>query len=452
MARKKRRNKGFSQKEFIFNFLSLTIIILIGLYFGGRSLYYYSKQNMTIQADSKTLNGLVVSRNKITKNGDGLHRDKDGYYFKGEINNNYVIFGNRLFRIIRINNDNTVKLVSENLVASFMWGEESSYELSNLKYWLTTTGEEKSGVYYNSLPNPEKFLSKTNYREDILDNGKVENSKNSYNDYVTTLGIADYVLTGGKEGYLNNNKIFYLIGLTSDKENLYVDLDGSVKSCDSLDGYGIRAVITLKSNLSVNSGDGSLERPFIVDQGNNTNYVDSYVKLGNETFKVFEESNEGILKMYKYGYASINGVEVNLNYSNSTSHFNLADKNNIAYYLNTTYLNSLPYANLLVDNYFFTGEVSSENNYKFNNIYKDNVICKVGLLNIFDYVSNNYFNDYFHMNTTSIVGSIQYSTLSNGLLEEVDVKEFKHVVPVVSINKAIIKGGNGLENDPYVVG
>ena len=68
-----------------------------------------------------------------------------------------------------------------------------------------------------------------------------------------------------------------------------------------------------------------------------------------------------------------------------------------------------------------------------------------------DYVSNNSFNDYFHMNTTSGVGSIQYSTNSNGLLEEADITDLKHVVPVVSINSASIKSGDGTLNNPYVL-
>lgn len=451
MAKKRKSSKIIGEKEFIFNFLSLTLIIIIGIYFGGRSFYYYSKQNMSIKADSKTLNGLIVSKNSIVSSGDGLYRDSDGYYFKGDITNNYVSFGNRMFRVIRINNDNTIKLVSEDLVASFMWGEDSIYEFSNLKYWLTSNGDTYSGVYYNSLPNPNKFLEKTSYREDILDEGKISNSKKSYSDYVTTLSVYDFVAAGGKNGYLRNNKIFYLLGLTKDKENLYVDEDGSVKSCESTDGYGIRAVITLKSNLKVKSGDGSVDRPFVVEQGNDVNYVDSYVRLGNDYYKVFQESNGGLLKMYKYGYATMNGQEIVLNYSKSTSQFNLADVNNIAYYLNTTYLASLPYAGLLLDNYYYTGEVSVENNYKYSNIYNSNVVCKIGLLNIFDYVSNNAFNDFFHLNTTSSVGSIQYSTYSNGLLEEVDVKDVKHIVPVISINKAVIKAGSGTVNEPYVV-
>lgn len=450
MAKKKNKHL-IGKKEFIFNFLSLVIVILIGIYFGGRSFYYYSKQNMTIKKEAQTLNGLLINNNKAVTKGDGLYRDSLGYYFKGNVNSNYVSYGNRLFRVISIGKNNTVKVVSEDLVASFMWGEDSSYATSNLKVWLDSNGDEHSGVYYDSLPNPRKFITKTSYREDILNKNEVKVTKKSYKDYVTTLSIDDYIKANGKSSYLNNGKIYYLLGLNGDAENLYVDEDGSVQGGSSLDGYGVRAVITFKANIKVSAGNGSKESPFVIEQGKDVNYIDSYVKLGSDTYKVYQEDKNGILKLYKYGYALYNGVEIVRNYSEDTSLFDLTDYDNIAYFLNTSYLSSLSYANVLVDNNFYTGEISSETGYKYENIFDKNVTCKVGLLNIFDYVSNNYFNDYFHMNTTSTVGSMQYNTYSNGLLEEADVDDEKHIVPVVSIDKNSIKGGNGKVNDPYVV-
>lgn len=450
MAKKKNKHL-IGKKEFIFNFFSLVIVILIGIYFGGRSFYYYSKQNMTIKKEAQTLNGLLINNNKAVTKGDGLYRDSLGYYFKGNVISNYVSYGNRLFRVISIGKNNTVKVVSEDLVASFMWGEDSSYAASNLKVWLDSNGDEHSGVYYDSLPNPRKFITKTSYREDILNKNEVKVTKKSYKDYVTTLSIDDYIKANGKSSYLNNGKIYYLLGLNGDAENLYVDEDGSVQGCSSLDGYGVRAVITFKANIKVSAGNGSKESPFVIEQGKDVNYIDSYVKLGSDTYKVYQEDKNGILKLYKYGYALYNGVEIVRNYSEDTSLFDLTDYDNIAYFLNTTYLSSLSYANVLVDNNFYTGEISSETGYKYANIFDKNITCKVGLLNIFDYVSNNYFNDYFHMNTTSTVGSMQYNTYSNGLLEEADVDDEKHIVPVVSIDKNSIKGGNGKVNNPYVV-
>ena len=445
-----KRSKHYLNKyEFIFNLISLITIIIIVLYFGIRSFYYYGVQNSPKKTETPELNEIIINNNKVVKNKDGLHRNNDGYYFKGRNVNNYVYVFNRIFRIISINDSGTIKLVSENNVASFMWGEDSSYKKSNLYTWLTKTDNEYSGVYYDTLPNPNKFIVKTNYSEDILSD-KVKKGKNSYSDYVTSLGIADYINSGASKGFLNNNKIFYLIGNNKNKEKLYVNEDGEIETSDGLDGYGIRAVITLKKGIQITGGDGTSNSPYVIKQDKDTNYIDSYVKLGNDTWKIYNEEN-GLLKMYLYGYITNNGVQVLREYSNKNSLFNLNNKNNIAYYLNNTYLNSLSYNYYLVSNKFYIGEISDESGYIYKNIYNNVIECKVGLLNIFDYVSNNLFDDYFHLNNTSEISDIEYSTNSRGLVEEVDVTEKKHIVPVISINANIIKNGDGTINNPYVV-
>ena len=76
---------------------------------------------------------------------------------------------------------------------------------------------------------------------------------------------------------------------------------------------------------------------------------------------------------------------------------------------------------------------------------------QINFIYIFDYVSNDLFDDYFHLNNTSEISDIEYSTNSRGLVEEVDVTEKKHIVPVISINANIIKNGDGTINNPYVV-
>ena len=46
---------------------------------------------------------------------------------------------------------------------------------------------------------------------------------------------------------------------------------------------------------------------------------------------------------------------------------------------------------------------------------------------------------------------MQYNIYSNGLLEEADVREEKHIVPSISISKNSIKGGAGTFDNPYVL-
>ncbi len=450
MAKGKKKTLRFSKSEFIFNIVSLVVLLGIALYFGGRSFYYYGLQSVKTKDGVQTLDGIIINNNSLVKDGDGLHRDNDGYYFKGNITNNYVMIFNRLYRVLRVDNDGSVKLVSENTVASFMWGDDSKYKSSNLHNWLTKTKDEHSGIYLNTIPNYSDFLKKTSYSEDILKNNKIKSGKNTYKDYVTTLSINDYINGGSSKGFLNNGKIYYLIGLDDNDENLFVDEDGTVQSCDSLDGYGVRAVITLKKDSKIASGDGSVGNPYVINQDGKSNHIDSYVKLGNDIWRVYNEEN-GILKMYKNTYINNTITDITMPYSSSGSLFNLNDKKSLAYFLNTTYLSTLTYSNYLVDNYYYVGEISNDTSYDYKNIYNNYVVCKVGLLNIFDYNSNNELNGYFYMNTTSSVGSIQYSTLSNGLLEENDVTELKHIVPVISINSSYIKGGSGNLSDPYVV-
>ena len=127
------------------------------------------------------------------------------------------------------------------------------------------------------------------------------------------------------------------------------------------------------------------------------------------------------------------------------------DKANIAYYLNTDYLNSLSYNNLLVDCNHNIGEISDDTGYSYSNIYNDVVSSKVGLLNIFDYISNPNLTDYLLLNTTSQVGSMVYNRFSSGLLEEADVRDEKHIVPTICIAKSNLKNGKGTLEDPYVV-
>ena len=125
---KKKTNKNkkvkkvnrYSKGEFIFNFVSILLIICLGIYIGYRSIYYYSKGTNKAKKEVNTLASAVLSSNKVTKLDNGLHPEKDGYVFKGIVDNNYVYFAGRLFRIVKVNNDNSVRVASLYSQGSFL--------------------------------------------------------------------------------------------------------------------------------------------------------------------------------------------------------------------------------------------------------------------------------------------------------------------------------------------
>lgn len=448
--KKKKEKRPLGKAEFLFDFISLAFVLGVGIYFGYRSLYYYSKLNMKTKAEAQTLNGLVIQGNSIVQNDSvGLHQDGDGYYFKGAVLNNYVKLYNQIYRIVRVNTDNSVKLISEDVVGSFVWGENTDYKNSNPWNWLNQTEMEHSGIYLNAIPNYKNYLKETEYTEDKLNGEKIESSSKKEKDYGTLLTIKDYIAANGKNSYLNNGKIYYLIGHSADSEILYIEEDGSIQSGNSSDGYGIRSVITLKENIGVVSGEGTKDNPYVINTNSDKSYVGSYVKLGNDIWRVYEDGDN--LKLNLNGYIKDGENDYVRNYSPYNSIFDLGDKTNIAYYLNTDYLNSLSYNNILLDFNHNTGEISDDTGYNYSNIYSSVVTSKVGLLNIFDYISNSTLADYFYLNTTSQVGSMAYDRYANGLLEESDVRDSKHIVPTVCIAKNSIKNGTGTAEDPYVV-
>ena len=454
MAEKKKKGKrkiSIGKKEFLFDFFSLVFMLGVGLYFGYRSLYYYSSQNQKRQAEAQTLNGTILQTTPVAMGEDsGLHHDSEGYYFKGNVENNYVAFANQLFRIVRIYEDNKVKIVSENHVASFPWGNESEYKNSNVENWLDITSVEHSGIYYATLPNVKKFFAKGNYQMDTLAEDKIISAKEKQKSYITPLSVTDYVLANGKNSYLNTEESFFLLGMTEKKENLYVDVDGSIQSCDSVEGHGIRPVLILKENTTITGGKGTLGDPYVIFQDTDTNFVYSYVKLGDDMWRVFEQK-DGILRLSYTGYLSKNGEEVVIPYSQTNSIFDLGDRKNIAYYLNSTYFSSLSYQDVLLSFDSYIGEISDDLGYQFTNIYNNAVNAKVGLLNIFDPNVNTELEDYYHVNTTSEVGSMAYNVYKNGFLFESDVREEKHIVPVISIQADKIKSGVGSLENPYVM-
>ncbi len=434
----------YGRKELLFNVFSLLFAIFIGLYFGGRSFYYYSKQNTKLENDSYTLNGSITKNNRVVQDGIGLHQDNDGYYFKGMVLNNYVVFANRLFRVIRINIDGSVKMISENIASEFMWGESSSYQNSNLDYWLDYNKNILgSGVYYDTLPLVSDNLIKTAYYEDVFDGKKVNRGKTEMSSYVTTLSVSDYSLANGKNSYLNTGVYFWIIGKNSNGDNYYVNDNGELLTGNYYESYGVRPVITVKADTLIICGDGTKDNPYVIGSQDNSNLVDAYVMIDGRVFKIFYDKNN-ILKL-----VDSNCVE-DISYSKKGSLYDPNERNTLASYLNTTYYNSLSIKDKLLDTVVYTGELSNDTSYNYSNMYSDSVACKVGMLGIFDYQALD-ADDYYLSNTLSKVGNLQYVYHKYGVIEETSVLEKRKAFPFISLAKDIIDvtKGDGSWNNPY---
>ncbi len=439
----KKKTKKIS-KQNIFNITSIVIMIIILIIYGIRSMNYYALENKPIEQELNLVKN-ILSQNQIITEGTGLYQSKEEYYFVGQVPNNYVMFNNQIFRILSISN-NEVKLISEENTSIFMYGNTSSYQTSNIRNYLTKTDISNSGIYLNTINNYEEILIKTKYEESTIKDSKISHSNEIQTDYITTLTLDDYIKAGANTSFINNNKYFHIIGLDENNNKLYIDELGTISTDLTDNSYGIKPVITLKENTDILAGIGTVDNPYIINQKDNTNYINNFFILGNDTYKVYEETSTHLRLVLNDGIKEDNQL-LELSYSNTNSLFDPTDKNNLAYYLNTTYLNNLSYKNQLLDCTHYTGEISDSTNNLFQSIYTNHTISKIGLLNIFDYNAVPNLANYYYLNNISPSTDIALVNNNIGILEQTNVEEEKHIVPTICIDKTkIIKNTGDLEN------
>ena len=453
MAKKKKRKQKHivGTKELIFDVVSLLLIISFGIYIGFRSITYYSKETAKKKKEENTLAAAIINSNEITKSENGFRKSEDGYYFIGDVNNNYVKAFNRLFRIIEVSNDNSVKIVSQDNEATMIYGNDNVYENSNVYNWLNKSDKEHTGIYYDTIPGVKELLVKTSYCEGTLKDDKVNCKGKNKSDYFSILDVQDYLRAGSNKSYLKNGLYSFLLGKDEDDNPLIITNDATLTSAVNSEGYGVRVVMTLKQNALITGGDGSKDSPYVLNQEESNNNINKYVKLGDDLYQIYKEEGD-ILRIRKNDYLYYNGVYQEKVFNKGIAEFNLKNRNNIGYYLNNIYYYQIPYKDLLSDCKFDIGEISTDTSYSMEEIYKDVVTVKIGLLNMFDYNPNKEATDYYLINKTSRVGSMVKTYNKLGIIDDDKADSLKKIVPVMCINKSLIKEGNGDINNPYTLG
>lgn len=255
----------------------------------------------------KTAPTLTTSFNETTDQ-QGLYESKKTnsglptYYFRGNVENNYVLFADKLWRIIRINEDRTIRVIMAEGINN---NEMYSYNSTNNNpveylYYHNSLAKKTLDLWYNQTLLPyEGIIATENYCGEVHalqeENYKVNNLGVYFKNYTPTfecrdtnylynlkIGLITYdelVFAGGySNGNPNNN--FYLHNHThywSMSPSGYISLQSSptswAVSVTGYLGYGyhlgihmLRPVINLKTNATVSGGDGTISNPYVISE------------------------------------------------------------------------------------------------------------------------------------------------------------------------------------------
>ena len=424
----------------VFSFISAGFILACILFYGGRFLKLYLENKKDVVENKNTLV-------QNLKNNYELNNINNEYYLKEDENKNYVLYSNILWRIIKITNNGSVKLISDDVISYLSYGE-TDYGKSEINTWLNNDDTNYSGILENNLNNSSDFFTNDTICQDSINDTKhiTCNDINNSN-LIGSLSIFDYVNAGGKDSYLNINKYFYLSTTNNeDNEVWYVNDSGNVVSANGEDIYGIRPTISLKSNIESIRGNGTIDDPYVIDEGG---LFGSYVKLGNDLWRVYDVDDSSIKLMLDDYLKDNDGENIMYKYSSKGYYHNDTVNGSLDYYLNHNYLNNLSYKKLINKGMWANGIYGESNKYNYKEVLKTEVDTSVTVSSIGNIILNGKLSDYFLSTGLSKSSTLVYTVKDNGTLYSKSSTSTSKVVPVISINKDILTKGNGTSKSPY---
>ncbi len=295
--------------------------------------------------------------------------DEDGtIYLSGDnktINFNYVWYSGKLWRITAINPDGSVKLVTQDEIASFSWGPTPAYgknptfENSWVRQWLnedflSTLYNYENIIVQNANWNATLDETKNDSGPPVQKPETLENQE-VVQDVVGLLSAYEYyqsykILNTPSSGYLNIGYYWSLITPASSIPSLVFLVDAKgLSRASSHNSYGIRPSIILKSGIKSNKGDGSKENPYLlvgdiekgmVGEKVNTRVSGEYINVDNNVYRIVDIEND-IVKLTSNDYIKDNDEIITKKFGSTIYWKNSVTSNNddyVGYYLNNTWL------------------------------------------------------------------------------------------------------------------
>ena len=253
---------------------------------------------------------LTTSSNN-TSDASGLYASNDTntgkptYYFRGNVTNNYVKFVGQTWRIVRVNEDGTIRIIMQDGINSnskiefnsnynnytYMYYTNSQVK-STLESWYQTNIGSKtnlassvaSGNYYCEQAKTKQSDSWTSGSATMTTYSKYTpdfkcssdgNNKGVVNASVGLLNYDEVVYAGGyyeksnNSYYLYNNTNFWTMsptGFESSRSSVWVVITaGDIDNRYVNNITAVRPVLNLTANTQISDGNGTKENPFVVE-------------------------------------------------------------------------------------------------------------------------------------------------------------------------------------------
>lgn len=379
--------------------------------------------------------------------------------YVGNNDNNYIMLDEVLFKIVGINSDGTVKIVSEEPLGSV--------DYQGIDKWL-------NNYFYSKLSDSAKSLISQNSKWCI---DKVDDpysykkcKKYSRKKAVGLLSIIDYSNAKDKDNNSNlaNSKAVWTSNSTKNSKNYYVNSyynnDGLQEYRESSEDeiFNVKPAVNIVKNATIVSGDGSNINPYIlkgnqnkVKAGNKVSAtrVGSYISYSGYNWRVIGKDEDDTTEVIITSSVSGNDGTYYTKYSDSINYYNPNTKNTLAYNIVNKITSSIKTTyfvkkNMKINNYndkVLYNKVSSSKTYSLK-------LREVSVFDLFSPISTTNYS-YWYQEIAKNKNIVYVDSPTIGVYQEKFDHSNEYSVRVVGFfNKnAVIKNGSGTLNDPYTI-
>ena len=307
----------------------IVIILIILLFSFSYALFSFEEKGnvenslITGVASTSNLRSIILRENKLiekeptltdssnnTSDEGGLYKSTDTntgkptYYFRGNVENNYVSFAGFMWRIVRINEDKTVRLIMQDGINSNatlrfntthnnylnMYYSNSEAKTTLEDWYSNNIGKNNlldryvaSGSYYCEAAKSKLVTSWTsgnasmivhdNYNPDFKcsndGNGKgLVNAKIGLITYDEIIYAGGYYYKTNDSYYLYNKNFFWMMSPagfdSSDAQVWHIDNSGRIYAYVTNSMLTLRPIINLKADTVISIGTGTSSDPYVI--------------------------------------------------------------------------------------------------------------------------------------------------------------------------------------------
>ena len=432
---------------------------------------------------------LELGENGCKNPSENNYSYSKGCYIKGKPNNNYIWYSGFLWRIMGINADGTVRLITDENVTAIPWGAEDTaqnWDDSYAKDWL-------NNYFYSRLKGNNIIKEETWCSETTTSSSSArincENNLSKQPAYIGLITLDEYNLAGGLSSYLNIGQWQWTMTPYSSSRTWYVSNYGRANNNVVPDAIGFRAVINVNSDVTITSGNGTLEStwssqvgPYILNEDksvevtgklNEKSTSGEYVMFAGKKYRVVDKDSNGNTKLILDGYyEEPEGSTYFMSYGSNNT---FSTTTGIGQKLNGDVLNWLTNNSETEKSKLVSDYPWYQNNFDYGQSYivslnEENptrsTTATVGLIRVGEMLSSqsssiltkgytttsSYNNAYWYWTMTPYSSSLAWNVNNLGVASNFGVSSSFGLRAVIVANSDVtITGGNGTWSNPYQI-